>query len=864
MFSGRRPIVRELFRILETLYPMSISSVDHIERTVSMSSKLVSWSFFYSVACLAGTGLSLWVHSRGPLVFAGIISFGTLFYLYGAGDFTNRLLRGANLLTMGRLILTLSLFSVPFLPNAGLLILIISLVILIADGFDGWLARRRNEATEFGEYFDKETDAFFLLTLCVLAYWQGKLGAWILIPGLLRYIFVIVMAAASPDESKEYRSRWARIIFVVMIGSLLSVFVVPVWLYAPAVTIASTALVLSFAHYFKWIWLQRRTHRKSTFTTTGLLAIGGFLFVNALLFLPSFITHLGTSSFLPIPGLKDPSTTMYWTRGWYDYALHYLVRRPNQDIFRISVDLVALITIMYTVRHSLFTKRFIVPAILALFLYEMYDALVYSFFHRPGILVEDAQYWLNLYYILRDALSPAQAPLFISAITGFVLLLWILPGILKAIDKALNSIQPQMVLPLVGIGFWCIALFFWYWFGSANPDPTLRSTVGKISTNIIDSVELQRTISANKARPIDPVYSTFSSTKLTAKPDIYLFLIESYGSVVYENPDLADLHTERITDLEAALHKQGWLTASTQSKAPVSGGLSWLSMSSTLSGMMIDNKSQYTSFLQHVDTYPHLVHYLNQQGYSTITLQPPNRARPGLPLENPYQFNHTVYFKELGYTGDPYGVWIVPDQYSLEFTHETYISQEKNPTFLFFETASTHAPWVTPPPLVKNWQSLNQKRARTTIQPTEARPVSFIQKIRTSYKNRFYKEQPTTIESYYATISYDFDVVAQFILNRADPNSLFVILGDHQPPLLKSSSFDTPLHVVTRDTTLFDQLEAFDFTPGLSPIDGGETDLTHAGIYSMLMDLLNPPDHTSSPLPSSRFRPQGIAPSIIP
>ena len=226
----------------------------------------------------------------------------------------------------------------------------------------------------------------------------------------------------------------------------------------------------------------------------------------------------------------------------------------------------------------------------------MYDALVYSFFHRPGILIEDAQYWLNLYYILRDALSPEQAPLFIVAVTSFVLLIWMLPGLLNTIHQALHSLKPRRVLTALSVFFWPIALFFWYWFGAANPDPTLRSIVGKISVNITDSYQLRRTIATNKARPVDPIYSTYASAEIKTKPDIYLILIESYGSVVLEHPDLIERHSARIEKMEMALHKEGWFTSSTESTAPVSGGLSWLSMSSTLSGMFIDNKAQYSSF----------------------------------------------------------------------------------------------------------------------------------------------------------------------------------------------------------------------------------------------------------------------------
>ena len=823
-----------------------------------MSSRLAGWSFFYALACLMGTALSFWVQSRGPLVIAGVLSFGSLFYITG---YSRRLLQAANLLTLGRLLLTLLLFGAPFLPHSGQFIVGIGSLILIADGLDGWLARHRNEASEFGEYFDKETDAFFLLTLCVLAVWQDRLGAWILIPGLLRYLFVIVMMIAKPKEDKEYRSQWARIIYVVMVISILSVFVLPQWLYAPLVTLATTGLCLSFAHYFKWVWSQKKALETPSSTSMWLVAIGSFLFLNSLLLLPSFITNLGTSTFVPIPGAKNPESLAFWSRGWYDYFLYFFIRRPNQDIFRICVDLVALISIFSVINKPRFTRSVIAPLIILLFFYELYDALVYSFFHRPGIVIEDAQYWLNLIYIIRDALSTEQAPLFILAATTFTLLLWMLPGLLNSISRALHSIEFRTPLTILSVLFWLVVLFFSYWFGPGNPDPVLRSTVSKIGVNFSESIEQRRTIASNKSQPVDQVYSTFASTQMRSKPDIFLFFIESYGSVVYENKNLNALHTARMTKMDSLLQDHGWLVASKESSAPVSGGLSWLSMSSALAGLYIDNKAQYSSFLRQADDYPHMVNFFKNQGYTTITLQPPNRLRPGLPLENPFNFDYPVYFEELQYTGKPYGVWIIPDQYSLEFTHETYIKTSQEPVFLFFETASTHAPWTSPPPLVDDWRTLNNKPSQTSEKPASR---SFFDQIRESYHNRFNREISNTYEKYYETISYNLDVVSQFIENHATPNSLFIIMGDHQPPLLKSTTFNTPIHVITKDSTLFQQLNRFRFYPGLVGSPEQTSNQTHAGLYSMLIDLLKVPEDSTQQLPSSSFRPNGIAPSILP
>ena len=839
---------------------MSYLRFVRIRDALTMSRMLINWSFFYSIACLGGTALSLITQSRGPLVVAGMGAFGSLLYMYGAGDFTNRLFKGANLLTLSRLLLTLSLFATAFLPDPGWLILGISLIILIADGFDGWLARKRNEASEFGEYFDKETDAFFLLTLCLIAYWQDRVGLWIMLPGVLRYIFVIALKFIKPDTGKEYRSKWARIIYVVMISSLLGVFVLPSSIYGPAITISTAAIVLSFAHYFRWLLSQKLIIRSTNILIPGILA---FSFLNTLLLLPTFITNAGTSTFLPVP---DADSVMHWTRGWYDYALFLFVRRPNQDVFRICVELVALVALIQLVRRPSFIRRVATPLFIGLLVYETYDALAYSFFHRPGILFEDARYGINLFYLLRDALSIEQAPIFIGIVTATFALVWILPVAFKGIINVIDAYFSKKAIVLFYVLFWSASMFCWAWFGEGNLQPTLRSISGKMIVNVTESVQLHRVHKTRKSVPVDSVYESFANTPLQAKPDIYLIMIESYGTVLQQDTALKDLHTATMTRLESTLSRQGWLAATRESEAPVSGGLSWLSMSSTLAGMMIDNKSLYTSFLSYVDTYPHLVQYLNENGYTTITLQPPNRARPGLPLENYYRFDQTVFFDELDYKGTPYGVWIIPDQYSLERTFNSYIKKEEAPVFLFFETASTHAPWVPPPPLVADWRDLNTLASPPVSEEEPGRnPLSSLaSQVRTSYNNRFKRKISDTYTSYYRAIKYDLDVLESFILNRANPNSMFIILGDHQPPVLKNNSFNTPLHIISKDSTLMQQLPGYGFSPGLLTQGRPSSSFTHAGVYSMLVDLLSQSEGTEPPLPSDRFRPQGIPSSFIP
>ena len=65
-----------------------------------------------------------------------------------------------------------------------------SLLATALDGVDGWLARRQRIASDFGARFDMEIDALLILVLAILVSQFEKAGAWVIVSGLLRYIFV--------------------------------------------------------------------------------------------------------------------------------------------------------------------------------------------------------------------------------------------------------------------------------------------------------------------------------------------------------------------------------------------------------------------------------------------------------------------------------------------------------------------------------------------------------------------------------------------------------------------------------------------------------------------------------------------------
>jgi phosphatidylglycerophosphate synthase len=208
--------------------------------------QLARWSEGHALAMLGATallvsGASLWV-----LVAATSISFATLVAWCRAGWQGSGQFGAANALTSVRVVATLALLPIAKALDP-VLIAACALALFAFDGLDGWLARRQGLVSEFGEYFDKEADAFLLLVLCVLLYIEGRLGVWIIVPGLLRYAFVVFLLVARPPALKERRSRGGRWIYSGMITALIAAFTPFPAFYKPFAGLMSIMLVYSFA-----------------------------------------------------------------------------------------------------------------------------------------------------------------------------------------------------------------------------------------------------------------------------------------------------------------------------------------------------------------------------------------------------------------------------------------------------------------------------------------------------------------------------------------------------------------------------------------------------------------------------------------
>ncbi len=174
------------------------------------------WSPVNALAALTAAAASAATMKLAPALIAASVSMGWCWLRYGPE-------RGwrvglANLVTAARLFAVLLVMVLA--PNDGLWVGTIAALVYVLDGVDGWIARRRGEASAFGAQFDMETDAHFVMLLSVYLVVVVGYAPWVLAIGALRYIYVLMRWAKPAREVRERRSSWARVIYSLVALSL--------------------------------------------------------------------------------------------------------------------------------------------------------------------------------------------------------------------------------------------------------------------------------------------------------------------------------------------------------------------------------------------------------------------------------------------------------------------------------------------------------------------------------------------------------------------------------------------------------------------------------------------------------------------
>lgn len=199
------------------------------------------WTLGHSIG-MTVTVVIAWQVAEPRLVAAVGVASLLVLIVAARGHWTRRGFGKANAITFARVAAVVAIVAVPLVgPPATLAVL----GVLALDGLDGWIARRCGEASAFGAKFDMETDALLVAVISVDLVTLGHLGAWALLPGLLRYVYAMAIGLVK-THGEAPRSRFGRYVFAILVAS----FAASLWPLEPAHRFLSAAASVLTAHSF--------------------------------------------------------------------------------------------------------------------------------------------------------------------------------------------------------------------------------------------------------------------------------------------------------------------------------------------------------------------------------------------------------------------------------------------------------------------------------------------------------------------------------------------------------------------------------------------------------------------------------------
>lgn len=212
---------------------------------------LQAWSRHNALVMLAAAGVALAVGHPWPVVAFAAPSLGMLVFVGRRAWTPSGRFGPANAVTALRFALIAAAGAALHRENGWIYCALMQLVFAL-DGIDGWIARKTGCASPFGSHFDMENDAVLVLLLGVELYERGRLGAWAIVPGLLRYAYVLCLSVFPARKGDAPRSNLGRRAFVALMIGFPLAFIEPGLAGTAAAAIGAGLIAISFAISFRW------------------------------------------------------------------------------------------------------------------------------------------------------------------------------------------------------------------------------------------------------------------------------------------------------------------------------------------------------------------------------------------------------------------------------------------------------------------------------------------------------------------------------------------------------------------------------------------------------------------------------------
>lgn len=551
-----------------------------------------------------------------------------------------------------------------------------------------------------------------------------------------------------------------------------------------------------------------------------LLAVA-LLVLNALLLLPSFVfrhDHPDWTPFFPREHPRGPFG--FDLRSAVEYPLALLLRRPNADVFRLVIEWVALCALaLFTAKTRAARVARVLGAIsyVLLLIFLVYEHAFEWFFKRTPVVLHDWELAISFWHFLaamRWSVWWLFGALTLIAVCGVG---WSISRVLRALQQLAPR---QWNLVFATLLIWNFVSLTW--FGPARDDTTSQLVTKRVMWNFHRSLLARQKDDEAKTAAPDRRYDDFEHIALQRKPDVSLLVIEAYGEVL-ATWDMTDGYRALMQRMQQRFAQRGLQSATFTSAAPVHGGMSWLSLATLQTGVLIDRPDIFaTASVAHLPTF---TNFFRRQGYFTAAMQPGTSNKVGVGPRD--WLNHELFIgaEELGYRGRPWGFGQIPDQFSwrrLAEERRTFASPRMVTAFC----VSTHFPWGEHVPPYFAPENINTGEGPDRLHDETWPELPGVSQLSAHRR------------SYFKAIEYELRLVTEFIEQEPSKDVLIVIVGDHQPRLESNPpgevTLNTPLHVLTSDPSLHARFIEAGAVEGMM-LDASQTAVNHEGLFSLVV-----------------------------
>ena len=419
---------------------------------------------------------------------------------------------------------------------------------------------------------------------------------------------------------------------------------------------------------------------------------------------------------------------------------------------------------------------------------------------------------INLYWDLRHlsgvagmlaAAAPKRAVLEAAAaalvvlMTLYAVVRWAVGRIGKSLEHSLDR-RILGILATLAILVWAAQKLELIPEGRRGFAPTVSRAYLRQARLLLEPLVFRRNLTVKGPQPIE------SDLAHIRGADVFLIFIESYGAVSYERADIAEGLSASRSRFQSDIQAAGFNVVSAYVDSPTFGGGSWLAHVSILSGVDVrDDDMNMMVMGQKRDTF---VTPFRRQGYRPVAIMP--GLRQSWPEGAFYGFNEIYGAAQLNYQGPPFGWWIIPDQFALARLDALDAARTPSsaPLFVFFPTISSHTPFGPTPPYQPDWPRMLTKN------PYDARDLE-----------KALALDPALLDlgpSYVRALSYTYDSIAGYLKRHLGRDSVYILVGDHQPPAAVSgvgAAWHVPVHVLTTRSQVIAPLLDAGFNRGMRP-----------------------------------------------